>query len=156
MDRLIMAIATGCGLGYLPIAPGTWGTLLALPIHYLISQLPPQYYFTAIAVIIVVAILSAGGAEKIMDKPDPGIVVIDEIAGMLITMIGIPASPVAWIMAFVLFRIFDILKPFPVNFLDQRFHGGIGIVLDDLMAGVYGLITLQLLLLLAARTGIVL
>lgn len=155
MDRLIMAIATGCGLGYLPKAPGTWGTLLALPIHYLISQLSPQYYFTSLAVIIIVAILSAGGAEKILDKPDPGIVVIDEVAGMLIAMIAIPASPVAWVLAFLLFRIFDILKPFPVNFFDQRFHGGIGIVLDDLMAGVYALASLQLLLLLAARAGIV-
>ena len=155
MDRLIMAIATGCGLGYLPKAPGTWGTLLALPIHYLISQLSPQYYFTSLAVIIIVAILSAGGAEKILDKPDPGIVVIDEVAGMLIAMIAIPASPVAWVLAFLLFRIFDILKPFPVNFFDQRFHGGIGIVLDDLMAGVYALAALQLLLLLAARAGIV-
>ena len=156
MDRLIMAIATGGGLGYLPKAPGTWGTLLALPIHYLISQLPPQYYFTAIAVIIVVAILSAGGAEKILDKPDPGIVVIDEVAGMLIAMIAIPANPIAWVLAFILFRIFDILKPFPVNFFDKRFHGGIGIVLDDLMAGVYALVSLQLLLLLAAKAGIVL
>jgi phosphatidylglycerophosphatase A len=155
MDRLIMAIATGCGLGYLPKAPGTWGTLLALPIHYLISQLPLQYYFTAIAVIIVVAVLSAGGAEKILDKPDPGIVVIDEVAGMLVAMIAIPASPIAWVLAFVLFRIFDIFKPFPVNFFDKRFHGGIGIVLDDLMAGLYALASLQLLLLLAARADIV-
>jgi phosphatidylglycerophosphatase A len=155
MDRLIMAVATGCGLGYLPKAPGTWGTLLALPIHYLISHLPLQYYFTAIAIIIIVAILSAGGAEKILDKPDPGIVVIDEVAGMLIAMIAIPANPIAWLLAFILFRIFDILKPFPVNFFDQRFHGGIGIVLDDLMAGVYALASLQLLLLLAARAGIV-
>ena len=156
MDRLMMAIATGGGLGYLPKAPGTWGTLLALPIHYLISQLPPQYYYTAIGVIIVVAILSAGAAEKILDKPDPGIVVIDEVAGMLITMIAIPSNPLAWLLAFILFRIFDILKPFPVNFFDQRFHGGIGIVLDDLMAGIYGLVSLQLLWFLATKTGVVL
>ena len=155
MDRLIMAIATGCGLGYLPKAPGTWGTLLAFPIHYLISHLPLPYYFTAIAVIIIVAILSAGGAEKILDKPDPGIVVIDEVAGMLITMIAIPTDPIAWVLAFILFRFFDILKPFPVNFLDKRFHGGIGIVLDDLMAGVYGLISLQLIWHLATRMGFI-
>jgi phosphatidylglycerophosphatase A len=155
MDRLIMAIATGGGLGYLPKAPGTWGTLLALPIHYLIVQLEPRYYFSAIAVIIVVAILSAGGAEKILDKPDPGIVVIDEVAGMLITMIAIPSHPIAWLLAFLLFRLFDILKPFPVNFFDKRFHGGIGIVLDDLMAGIYALASLQILWHLLSKAGVV-
>jgi phosphatidylglycerophosphatase A len=155
MDRLFMAIATGFGLGYLPKAPGTWGTLLALPIHYLIVQLPLRGYISAIAIIIVIAILSAGAAEKIMDKPDPGSVVIDEVAGMLIAMIAIPAHPVAWLLAFGLFRLFDILKPFPVNFFDQRFHGGLGIVLDDLMAGLYALASLQLLWQLSIRTGVV-
>ena len=145
MDRLFMAIATGFGLGYLPKAPGTWGTLLALPIHYLIVQLPQQGYISAIVIIIVIAILSAGAAEKIVDKPDPGFVVIDEVAGMLIAMIALPANPFAWLLAFILFRIFDIWKPFPVNFFDQRFHGGLGIVLDDLMAGLYAFVSLQLL-----------
>ena len=156
MDRLIMAIATGCGLGYLPKAPGTWGTLLALPIHFLISKLPLPYYFSAITAIIFIAVLSAGGAEKILDRPDPGIVVIDEIAGMLVTMIFIPPNPIAWLLAFLLFRLFDILKPFPVNFFDQRFHGGIGIVLDDLMAGLYALASLQILWHLAGKAGFVL
>jgi phosphatidylglycerophosphatase A len=155
MDRLFMALATGFGLGYLPKAPGTWGTLLALPIHYLIVQLPLQGYISAIAIIIVIAIVSAGSAEKILDKPDPGIVVIDEVAGMLIAMIAIPAHPLAWLLAFTLFRLFDILKPFPVNFFDQRFHGGLGIVLDDLMAGLYALASLQLLWPLLLRAGVV-
>lgn len=155
MDRLFMAIATGFGLGYLPKAPGTWGTLLALPIHYLIVQLPLQGYVSAIAIIIVIAIVSAGSAEKILDKKDPGIVVIDEVAGMLITMIAIPNHPVAWLLAFGFFRLFDILKPFPVNFFDQRFHGGLGIVLDDLMAGVYALASVQLLWLLLTNSGVV-
>ena len=155
MDRLFMAIATGLGLGYLPKAPGTWGTLLALPIHYLIVQLPLQSYIAAIAIIIIIAILSAGAAEKIVDKPDPGFVVIDEVAGMLIAMIALPDSPIAWVLAFLLFRLFDILKPFPVNFFDQRFHGGLGIVLDDLMAGIYALASLQLLWHLLIRAGVV-
>lgn len=155
MDRLLMAIATGFGLGYLPKAPGTWGTLLALPIHYMIVRLPLQGYITAIAIIIVVAILTAGSAEKILDRPDPKIVVIDEVAGMLITMIALPAHPAAWFMAFVLFRIFDIAKPFPVNFFDQRFHGGLGIVLDDLMAGIYALASVQFLWFLLEKAGFV-
>jgi phosphatidylglycerophosphatase A len=155
MDRWFMAIATGFGLGYLPKAPGTWGTLLALPIHALIVQLPRQGYLAAIAIIIVIAVLCAGAAEKIVDKPDPGFVVIDEVVGMLIAMIAIPASPLAWLLAFALFRLFDILKPFPVNFFDQRFHGGLGIVLDDLMAGLYALASLQGLWFLLSKTGMV-
>lgn len=155
MDRLFMALATGFGLGYLPKAPGTWGTLLALPIHLLIVRLPPQGYTAALAIIIVIAIVAAGSAEKILDKPDPGSIVIDEVAGMLIAMIAIPAHPLAWLLAFLLFRLFDILKPFPVNFLDQRFHGGLGIVLDDLMAGLYALASLQLLWPLLSRAGLV-
>lgn len=152
MDRLFMALATGFGLGYLPKAPGTWGTLLALPIHYLIVQLPVQGYAAAIALIIVIAILSAGAAEKIVDRPDPGLVVIDEVAGMLVAMVAIPAHPLAWLLAFLLFRLFDIWKPFPVNFFDQRCHGGLGIVLDDLMAGLYAFAVLQLLWPLLLRT----
>ena len=155
MDRLIMVIATGLGLGYLPKAPGTWGTLLAMAIHYLVDQLTLQGYISSIAIIIVLAVLTAGSAEKILDKPDPSIVVIDEVAGMLITMIAIPNHPAAWVMAFMLFRIFDIAKPFPVNFFDQRFHGGLGIVLDDLMAGIYALASLQLLWFLLTRYGLV-
>ena len=155
MDRMFMAIATGFGLGYLPKAPGTWGTLLALPIHYLIVQLPQQGYIAALAIIIVIAIICAGAAEKIVDKPDPGLVVIDEVAGMLIAMIAIPAHPLAWLLAFLFFRFFDILKPFPVNFFDQRIHGGTGIVLDDLMAGLYALACVQGVWQLLTRTGLI-
>ncbi|MFN2365907.1 MAG: phosphatidylglycerophosphatase A [Desulfurivibrionaceae bacterium] len=154
MDRLYMAVATGFGLGNLPKAPGTWGTLLALPVHYLIVKLPPSGYAAAIAIVCLIAIISAGAAEKIMDKPDPGRVVIDEVAGMLIAMIAIPAHPLAWLLAFILFRCFDIFKPFPVNFFDQRFHGGLGIVLDDLMAGLYAFGALQLLWPLLLKTGL--
>ena len=145
MDRLFMAIATGLGLGKMPFAPGTWGTLLAFPIHYLISSLSPTGYWLSLGIIILVAIFTAGSAEKIMDKPDPGAVVIDEVAGMLIALIYAPAGIIPWVIAFVLFRFFDIVKPFPVNFFDQRFHGGLGIVLDDLMAGIYALICMQIL-----------
>jgi len=144
MDRLIMAIATGFGLGYAPVAPGTFGTMLALPIHFLISRMPLPVYAATLAIIIVGAILTAGSAEKIFDRPDPGAIVIDEVAGMLVAMIAIPYHPAAWLLAFLLFRFFDILKPFPVNFFDKRFHGGLGIVLDDLMAGLYTFLSLQL------------
>src|SRR5210317_430824 len=145
MHTLIMFIATGCYSGYLPKAPGTWGSLVGLLIFFLLHTLSLGIYLAVIAGIFVIGTFAAGEAEKIMDHKDPGLVVIDEIVGMLITMIAVPATPLAMVLGFLLFRIFDILKPFPVNFFDQRFHGGLGIMLDDVMAGIYSLIILQLL-----------
>ena len=143
-----MLIATGFYSGYLPKAPGTWGSLVGLLLFYLLHTLSLPVYLAVVAGIFVVGSFAAGEAEKILDSRDPGSVVIDEIAGMLITMIAVPATPLNMALGFILFRIFDIAKPFPVNFFDQRFHGGLGIMLDDVMAGIYSLIILQLLLLL--------
>ncbi|NOQ66179.1 MAG: phosphatidylglycerophosphatase A [Desulfobacterales bacterium] len=145
MHTLIMFIATGCYSGYLPKAPGTWGSLLGLLLFFLLHTLSLEIYLAVIAGIFVIGTFAAGEAEKIMDHQDPGLVVIDEIVGMLITMIAVPATPLAMVLGFILFRIFDILKPFPINFFDQRFHGGLGIMLDDVMAGIYSLIILQVL-----------
>ena len=155
MDRLFMNIATGLGLGYAPFAPGTFGTMLALPIHFLISRLPLPLYFAAMAALILVAVAAAGAAEKILDRPDPGEVVIDEVVGMLVAMIAVPLHPLAWLLAFGLFRFFDIVKPWPVGYIDQHFHGGLGIVMDDLMAGLYALAVLQIGWHLAIRGGLI-
>jgi phosphatidylglycerophosphatase A len=140
-----MLIATGFYSGYLPKAPGTWGSLVGLLIFFLLHTLSLGIYLAVVAGIFLIGTFAAGEAEKIMDHPDPGLVVIDEIAGMLVTMTAVPATPLAMALGFVLFRIFDIWKPFPVNFFDQRFHGGLGIMLDDIVAGIYSLIILQLL-----------
>ncbi len=146
MDRLFMWLATGFGSGYLPIAPGTWGSLVALPLHFLLIRLPLTWYAAALIGIFFLAVISAGAAEKIMDKKDPGIVVSDEIIGQLITLIGAPSNILVWLAGFTLFRLFDILKPWPVCFFDRHINGGLGIVLDDVFAGLYGLIALQLLI----------
>ena len=140
-----MFIATGFYSGYLPKAPGTWGSLVGLLLFFLLHTLNLQIYLAVVAAIFVLGTFAAGEAEKIMDRKDPGLVVIDEIVGILITMIAIPATPLAMALGFILFRIFDIWKPFPVNFFDQRFHGGLGIMLDDVMAGIYSLVILQVL-----------
>lgn len=145
MDKLVMAIATGLYTGYTPKAPGTAGTLVALPIHFLIIMLTGPGYFLALAAILILAIITAGMAEKIIDRQDPGVVVIDEIIGMLIGLIGAPTSVAYLAAAFFLFRVFDIAKPFPVRWLDRNLHGGTGIVLDDVMAGIYTLICMQLI-----------
>lgn len=145
MDKLFMAIATGFYSGYLPKAPGTWGTLLAFPLHFLLIRLSPGNYYLSLGVFFIIAVVCAGSAEKILDQGDPGIVVIDEIIGMLIGLIGIPMKALPLILAFFIFRFFDILKPFPVGWADSHFHGGLGIVLDDVLAGLYTLLIMKIL-----------
>lgn len=143
MDKLIMAIASGLYTGYLPIAPGTWGTLVAFPLHFLLIRLSQTGYYAALAIIFVVAVLAAGSAEKILDRGDPGVVVIDEIIGMLIALIGAPVKAAPMLIAFFLFRFLDILKPFPAGWVDAHLNGGLGIVLDDVIAGIYTLLVMQ-------------
>jgi phosphatidylglycerophosphatase A len=140
-----MIIATGFYSGNLPKAPGTWGSLVGLLLFFILHALSLPAYLAVVAGLFVVGSFAAGEAEKILDNRDPGVVVIDEIVGMLITMVAVPATPLTMVLGFIFFRIFDIAKPFPVNFFDQRFHGGLGIMLDDVMAGIYSLIILQLL-----------
>jgi len=148
MDKVLMAIASGLGLGYLPIAPGTWGTLLAFPIQFLLVYLSPAPlpYALNLLGLFFLGVGAAGSAEKILDRADPGLVVIDEVVGMLIGLIAIPMTPLAWGLAFFVFRFFDILKPYPIRLIDQRCHGGVGIMLDDVLAGVYTLATMHLVM----------
>ena len=140
-----MAIASGLYTGYMPVAPGTWGTLVAFPLHLLLIRLSQTGYYTALAIVFVVAVVTAGSAEKILDRGDPGIVVIDEIIGMLIGLIGAPLKVFPLLAAFFLFRFFDIIKPFPAGWADRHLHGGLGIVLDDVIAGAYTLLVMHLL-----------
>jgi phosphatidylglycerophosphatase A len=146
MYAIIMLIATGFYSGYLPKAPGTWGSLVGLLLVFLLNYFSLPVYLAVTASLFIVGTFSAGEVEKILDNRDPGIVVIDEIVGMLIAMIAVPLSPLTILLGFLLFRVFDIVKPFPANIFDQRFHGGIGIMLDDVVAGIYSLLSLHLLI----------
>ena len=143
MDRLYMFIATGAYSGYLPKAPGTWGSAVGVLVWWVIRSLPLGAYWGIVGGLCVAGIITAGAAEKIVDRGDPGIVVIDEIVGQLITLGFAPVHPGAALAGFVLFRLFDILKPFPVGWVDQHIHGGIGIMLDDIVAGCYALTVLH-------------
>lgn len=148
MDKVIMALATGCYVGKIKKAPGTWGSLVAFLPWFLMKDLPiPTYIFIVFAV-FVLGFFVSGSAEKILDTPDAGCIVIDEIVGMFITLLAAPSHPIAWLVGFILFRIFDIFKPFPVSWFDQHMHGGVGIMMDDVMAGLYALASLQLIWLL--------
>ena len=151
MDKLIVALATGLYSGKIPFAPGTWGSAFALIPWYFCRGLSLVNYLIVLAVIFVVGFLTSGSAEKILDRPDPGCIVIDEILGMFITLTLAPNHPAAWLLGFILFRIFDVLKPFPVSWFDTHLHGGIGIMMDDVMAGIYALICLQLIWLVIGK-----
>lgn len=145
MNHVIMALATGLYVGKIGIAPGTWGSLVAFLPWLLIKDLSLPGYLLVLAALLVVGFFVSGSAEKILNSPDAGCIVIDEVLGMFVTLAAAPAHPAAWLLGFVLFRIFDILKPFPVSWFDQRIHGGIGIMMDDVVAGLYALISLQLI-----------
>jgi phosphatidylglycerophosphatase A len=143
MDRLIMVLATGLYSGYLPKAPGTWGSVVGLVLYYFLHAVALPTYLIIVGVLLVVGFFVAGSAEKILDRKDPGCVVIDEIVGLLITLAAAPPFPLAWLLGFVLFRFFDIIKPFPVRWVDERIQGGVGIMLDDVVAGLFGFLVLQ-------------
>lgn len=137
-----LAIATALGAGYAPIAPGTWGSAVGLLLWFFLPSSTPSQ---ALAIVVVVAagIWSASVAERHFGRTDPGEVVIDEVAGMLITLF---LNPVGWVGAlggFLLFRASDIVKPFPARRL-ERLHGGFGIMADDVMAGIYANLALRL------------
>ena len=143
MDRVYLYIATGAGTGRLPWAPGTWGSLAGVILWLGLRWLPLFWYGGVVALLLVAGIVAAGAAEKILDRPDPTSVVIDEIVGQLIALASMGLYP-SWILAgFLLFRCLDILKPGPVGWLDSHLHGGLGIMLDDVAAGFCTLLLLQ-------------
>lgn len=145
MNQLIMALATGFYVGKIAKAPGTWGSLAAFLPWFFMKDLPLPTYLLLLGAVFILGFFISGSAEKILDRPDAGCIVIDEFLGMFITLTAAPAHPLAWLLGFLLFRIFDIAKPFPVSWFDQRIHGGIGIMMDDVIAGIYAFISLHLL-----------
>jgi len=145
MKHFILFLATGFGVGYSPVAPGTLGTLIAIPIYHFLSKIQfPLYEITLIGFFFLSVWISEN-AEKFFGKKDDQRIVIDEVIGFLITMLWVPKTLLFVIIGFFLFRVFDILKPFPIRRLEKGFKGGFGIVLDDIVAGVYGNIFLKMI-----------
>lgn len=142
----ILFLSSGCGLGYMPKAPGTFGTLAALPICWFLAQIPFYFSLIMLAGIVTASIWIAGQAEIMLRQKDPGIIVIDEMCGLVIALIGLPFTFLNVALGFVLFRIFDIAKPVPIRTLERRMKGGAGIVMDDVAAGIIANITLRIIL----------
>ncbi len=135
-DQLILFIAQGAFSGRLPFAPGTAGTVVAVLLYWLLIRLPLAWYFILCIPAIIIAVWSADKAEKLLGKKDHPSIVVDEIVGYLIAMAIVPSGWGFVAAGFLLFRAFDILKPFPLGKL-QDLHGGWGIVADDIGAGIY-------------------
>lgn len=148
-EKLILLFATWFGAGLIPFAPGTWGSLAALPFAAAAYSLGFGFSCMALLVIFFISIPVSGHASRIMNREDPSSVVIDEVAGIFISLFLIPVSWTGIVAGFVLFRIFDIIKPFPVGLIDKKIKGGAGIVLDDIMAGVYANVCLRIILIVA-------
>jgi len=147
-DRAVIFLATGCFIGKIPFAPGTWGSLAGLPISWLLSRIHISGAAFAVLVFLVLAVWIAGRAEGLLAQKDPGCIVVDEVAGILVTLVGLPWNLTCVCAGFVIFRILDIGKPFPVRWIDKRMAGGIGIVGDDVAAGIMGNLILRMFLML--------
>lgn len=145
-QKIVLFFATGGYLGHVPIAPGTFGSLPGLLICLGMSAISLGYAILFAIVFAVVAIVIAKQAQKMIGGKDPSSIVIDEMTGMIVTLLGIPLTPFSLVLGFLVFRAFDILKPFPIRYLDQKIPGGAGIVLDDVMAGVYGNLLIRIVL----------
>ncbi len=130
-------IATGLGSGYAPFAPGTAGSAVGLLLWWPISLLPLQAQVGLVVLVSLVGVAVAGHVARHVGIEDPGIVVVDEVCGMWLTLLALPLTPWTAAVGFFLFRALDVVKPFPARRF-EAFHGGWGIMADDLMVAVYG------------------
>ncbi len=145
INRISIVFSTFFGLGYVPGAPGTAGTLAAVGVVYLLSLVGGAVLYPAFTLgLIIISFAAAGRCVPIFQKEDPPEVVIDEVCGFLICMLFITPNPVNLALGFFFFRFFDIAKPFPIRRV-EKLPGGYGIVMDDVLAGVYGNLCLQVL-----------
>lgn len=145
MNRLILVLATGFGVGYSPVLPGTLGTLLATAIYLFLSEILSPIYELTLVSFFFLSVWISERAEQFFGKKDDQRIVIDEIVGFFVTMLYLEKTLIILVMGFLLFRFFDILKPFPIRRFEKRWRGGYGVVLDDVIAGVYANILLHLL-----------
>lgn len=141
----VQLAACGFGSGAVPYAPGTAGTAAAIPLFLALSVLPLHWYAAAVALALVAGIWLCGRTARAFGVHDHSAIVWDEFVGFLITMAALPVTWTTVLAGFFLFRLFDVLKPWPARWIDRRMRGGIGIMLDDVVAGVYAWACLQLL-----------
>lgn len=145
-EKLIKLLATACGSGYAPVAPGTAGTLVGILLYFPLASLPWPAYLLFLLVFTAAAVYLAREAEIVFRQKDASCIVVDEVVGFLWTLFAVPPTLLAVIIGFLLFRFFDIVKPFPARLIQDKLPGGYGVVGDDVIAGIYGNLVLQVLL----------
>ncbi|MCX7545292.1 phosphatidylglycerophosphatase A family protein [Marinicella gelatinilytica] len=137
-------LAFGFGSGLAPVAPGTFGTLMAIPLYLALQTLPPLMYLAVVVAAFIGGVWICGRAGKALGVHDHGGIVWDEFVGFWITMWLVPFHW-TWLLAgFILFRLFDIVKPFPIGWIDKKVSGGFGVMIDDVVAGIYAWLILML------------
>lgn len=153
-NRLAMLFASVFYIGFLPGAPGTYASIAATLVYFLIyhftQPLVPALHFSTVCLISLIGVLASSRASRIAGAEDPSFIVIDEVAGQLVTFLFLPVNAFNLILGIVAFRLFDIWKPFPIRKLESL-GGGAGIMADDLLAGVYGNLLLQAINLLLRK-----
>jgi len=147
-EKTALILSSLFGAGLMPLAPGTFGTLAAAPPAAIIKYLGGGYECVFFVVLVTLALWSSHVGSKALMTGDPSCVVIDEAAGFFMAVFLLPLTFKSFILGFLLFRVFDIVKPFPIGLIDRRMKGGPGIVLDDLVAGLFANICARIILLL--------
>jgi phosphatidylglycerophosphatase A len=148
-NDLIIFLATGCFTGFLPKMPGTWGTFAAIPIVIITHRTTTTVQTVTAVIFVAIASWIAGRAEILFEGRDARPIVIDEMVGFLITLLWLPLNFLTLFLGFFLFRLFDIVKPPPISTVEKRLQSGWGVVLDDVLAGIFANVTLRLLLIVA-------
>ena len=144
-ERLTTLVATGLGCGYAPVAPGTVGSLLGLALFWPLTRLEAPVQLVALAALVLLGVWAATLVARRLGVEDPSVVVVDEVAGMWVTLLFLPLTPLSAAAGFFVFRVMDVVKPFPARRF-ERLPGGWGIMADDLMAGIYANLVVRLLL----------
>lgn len=145
-ERFVKILAAGFGSGFARLAPGTAGTLVGIPLYWVFSTLPWPIWLITVLAFTFLAWRVADEAERVFDRKDAPCIVIDEIAGLQWTLFLVVPTVLHVALGFLLFRLFDIVKPFPARLFENRLPGGCGVVADDLAAGVYANLVLQVLI----------
>ncbi|MBT8406872.1 MAG: phosphatidylglycerophosphatase A [Deltaproteobacteria bacterium] len=148
-NDLIVFLATGFFTGFLPIMPGTWGTFAGIPLVIISHRLTSIMQAAVTIVFVTIAVYIAGKAEILFEDRDARPIVIDEMVGFLIALLWLPLNFLTLCLGFVLFRLFDIVKPPPISTVEKRLQSGWGVVMDDVLAGIFANVTLRLLLIVA-------
>jgi phosphatidylglycerophosphatase A len=149
VDVFALFVATAAGAGFVPVAPGTAGTVMAVPIYWAMWHYDAPRW-VELVVLVVLSLVGMACAERVGKRyfhaSDAGQIVIDEVVGFLLTVFAVPFTWTAAVVGFALFRLFDVVKPWPANYFDDHVHNGFGVTMDDLCAGVYARLVLALIL----------